>query len=209
MADFEKFYPLLAPFEGGYLSEKMAAANKDKGGETYKGIARNFNQDWEGWAIIDEYKKKNGIPKWNSYIKNSKLDALVKERAKKNYWDAIKASQIKNQTVADTIADYTFNSGQGNSIKTVQKILKLKQDGAVGPLTLKAINEANPVSLIKAITEERVKKLQKTDFSQKEKDALINRAKQFLSENKTPISIFVVLLIMGFVLYSSYKSESA
>jgi len=66
MADFDKYYPILLKAEGGYASAEFAAKYNDKGGETYKGIARNFNPAWEGWAIIDAYKAKNGIPKWKS-----------------------------------------------------------------------------------------------------------------------------------------------
>ena len=38
--------------EGGYAFHEL-----DRGGETYKGIARNFHKNWEGWKIVDNCKK--------------------------------------------------------------------------------------------------------------------------------------------------------
>lgn len=180
MADFEKFYPLLAPHEGGYLSAKMAEEKDDKGGETYRGIARNFNRDWEGWKIIDAYKAKYGIPKWNSIIPDAKLNNLVKERSRKNYWDAHNFGQIKNQSVANALADFTFNSGPGNAVVLVQRLLGLKADGVAGKMTLEAINKANQKWLLDKITEGRVALIRASksinpDF----KPQLVERAESF------------------------------
>lgn len=180
MADFEKFYPLLAPHEGGYLSAKMAADTNDSGGETYRGIARNYNKDWAGWPIIDAYKAKHGIPKWNSIIPDKKLDALVKQRAKENYWDKHKFGEIKNQSVANAIADYTFNSGPGNSVKLVQRLLKIKADGISGKATIEAINKANQKWLLDKITEGRVAMIKASkSIDPDSKPQLVERAESF------------------------------
>ena len=50
--NFKKaFEAVINGFEGKYSN------NKDNpGGETYKGIARNMNKDFEGWRIIDNYR---------------------------------------------------------------------------------------------------------------------------------------------------------
>jgi len=218
MADFEKFYPLLKPNEGGYLSAAMALQKNDRGGETYKGIARNFNGDWEGWKIIDAYKVANGVPAWNSYIKSEKLDALVKERAKKNYWDAHRFSQIKNQSVANAIADFTFNSGTGSKTKSgsihyVQKILNLPIDGVAGPQTISAINRAPQKWLLDKITEARVQMIQNSgainpDF----KPQLIKRAKSFFFSTTTrKITTFAVLGLsagLGLLALYLYRDEN-
>lgn len=47
--NFLKSYDILIKHEGGYVNDP-----DDKGGETYKGIARKFNPDWKGWKIIDK-----------------------------------------------------------------------------------------------------------------------------------------------------------
>ena len=47
------FRLIIEGYEGNYSNDK-----DDPGGETYKGISRNMNKDWEGWKIIDSYKGK-------------------------------------------------------------------------------------------------------------------------------------------------------
>ena len=51
MADFRTAYYLTMGHEGGYNNDP-----DDVGGETYKGIARNYHASWEGWKIVDMYK---------------------------------------------------------------------------------------------------------------------------------------------------------
>lgn len=52
MADFKKALGLILKNEGGYVFDR-----DDSGGETYKGIARNMNSKWDGWVIVDIFKK--------------------------------------------------------------------------------------------------------------------------------------------------------
>ena len=52
MANFQQAFQHTAAAEGGYSNNP-----KDKGGETYRGIARKYWPDWAGWIIVDEYKR--------------------------------------------------------------------------------------------------------------------------------------------------------
>ena len=52
MATFEDAYKKVVKVEGSYVCD-----SDDSGGETYKGISRRYNPKWEGWPIIDNYKK--------------------------------------------------------------------------------------------------------------------------------------------------------
>jgi len=49
--------------------------------------------------------------------------------------------------------DQSINSGQGVAVKTMQKALGLKEDGAVGPNTIKALNSASTNQLVKFFKE--------------------------------------------------------
>ena len=51
MADFSKAWGRSSVHEGGY-----AHLAGDAGGETYRGIARNFHPEWPGWKFIDRVK---------------------------------------------------------------------------------------------------------------------------------------------------------
>ncbi len=71
MADFDIAYRLTMKHEGGYANNKA-----DRGGETYRGIARKFWSGWIGWPLVDDAKKQPGFPK--SLDENLLLQAHVK-----------------------------------------------------------------------------------------------------------------------------------
>ena len=52
MAYFGDAFKKLSIKEGGYVNDK-----DDAGGETYRGISRKYNPTWQGWTMIDSYKK--------------------------------------------------------------------------------------------------------------------------------------------------------
>ena len=175
MADFEKYYPLLAKSEGGYCSAEKAATFNDRGGETYLGIARNFNPDWEGWKIIDEWKAKNGEPKYNSFIPDDRLAPLAKAHSKKAYWDFFQADSIQNQSIAEAIVDFGFNSGVRKSAKAVQTILGLAADGSIGPKSLAAINSCDLQKLFNALQENRRSVINGSKLTDSVKQSVIAR----------------------------------
>jgi lysozyme family protein len=159
MADFDIAYQKTLDNEGGYLSADTARQIGDRGGETYKGIARNFNSDWAGWAIIDAYKAKNGTPAYNSYINDSNLDDLVRQRYRSNYWDAIKGDSIQSQDIANLLFDLNVNGGgvktlQG-SINTLISPDSIAVDGVVGNDTLSKINQLPPDKLYQQLYRDR------------------------------------------------------
>lgn len=74
MANFQRSFSKTSVFEGGYANNP-----NDKGGETYRGIARNHHPKWAGWKIIDTYSK---IGAEGSYLNklcdgNDELQELV------------------------------------------------------------------------------------------------------------------------------------
>ncbi|MEK9157683.1 MAG: glycosyl hydrolase 108 family protein [Patescibacteria group bacterium] len=149
MANFETAYKnYILPNEGGY-----ANAPADKGGETYAGIARNFNKDWEGWTLIDfEKKKLKGVA-----IKNNTKFPAIQYAVEKFYlarWNTTNIGKIDNQEVANLLYDFQVHSG-ANAIKGIQRVLKISDDGKLGADTLANINKANPMKLHNALLEER------------------------------------------------------
>jgi len=112
---FEKVINIILNNEGGYCWHK-----DDPGGETKYGIsARNFP---------------------NENIKN-----LTEDRAKElyyiNYWVPLNLSGINNSELVLQIFDFAVNAGMNRAIKFVQEIAGVEVDGAMGPITKKAINE--------------------------------------------------------------------
>ncbi len=74
---------------------------------------------------------------------------------KKCYWDRWHADEIRNQKVADILVDWLWCSGKWGII-IPQRILGVPVDGIVGPVTLKAVNRANPYKFLIQIYNSRV-----------------------------------------------------
>lgn len=121
MANFDRYAAALKSWEGGF-----AVVEGDAGGATKWGVTIGaFREYIDPNATVDDVRNMTEA-QWR-YI------------AKGKFWDACKADKITNQSVAELIVDWCFNSGVG-MIKKVQGIVGTKADGVVGPITLNAIN---------------------------------------------------------------------
>lgn len=131
MADFKTSYAILAKNEGGYTV--------DNGGETYKGISRKGWPKWNGWPLIDEYKRKFGRLRKGQFINSPAIDAAVLEFYRKNYWQVIMGDYIKNQQIANFIFDYYVNSN--GAMIVINKGLGARVTRSINEDSLKIINE--------------------------------------------------------------------
>jgi hypothetical protein len=142
MADVNKFSDMLLQFEGGYVNNKS-----DLGGCTNEGITLATWQKF-GWDM-------NG----DNIINCDDIKLLGKKEfvfiLKKYYWDVLHCDDIQNQSIANFICDWFYNSGY-YAIKHLQTILKLTADGIIGPNTIKAINSANQEQLFKDLQNDRI-----------------------------------------------------
>lgn len=139
-AAFEIAYTkYIQPNEGGYANLK-----NDKGGETYAGIARNFNPNWPGWTFIDFEKKKLGAEPKN----NTKWPAIqyLVDQFYRDRWNANRMDEINSQEVADLLYDFHVHS-QASAIRTIQKVVGVTADGSMGDQTIVAINKMNGAKL--------------------------------------------------------------
>lgn len=167
MANFDKFYPGLMASEGEYCHTEG-----DSGGETYKGIARVYNPNWSGWTIVDETKRTLGLkgrvlpvnyPGLNKALRGKPgLAAVVKSFYKACYWDVLGLDLIKNQSLAEQMADHGVNAGTGRVGRMLQwclwqlGVLPAKQvDGKIGRITLAAVSTADPQALFDTFSELR------------------------------------------------------
>jgi len=99
-----QFLSSVLPFtrreEGGYNK----GITGDSGGETYRGIARNYNPNWEGWKVIDGIKPL----KYNQVIQS--LEPMVNDF----YWNLFITNGFHNfnsTKVALACFDYKVNGG--------------------------------------------------------------------------------------------------
>ena len=154
MADFKLFWPLLFENEGYYANDP-----EDSGGETWRGISRNNFPAWNGWPIVDSYKTNGKFPSIkaaNALLKQNKaLEEKVISFYKSSQWDVIHGDSIKNQSIANFLADWGVNAGMSVPVKHAQQILDLVVDGKVGSRTLAAINGANGDDLFNKLQADR------------------------------------------------------
>jgi len=137
MADFQPAFKELIKNEGGYVND-----SDDSGGETYKGVARNYHSKWAGWSMIDVAKSHSGFP--NSLENDDKLQALVERFYQIEFWDKIRGDDIKDQNVAECIFDFAVNGGWRTSGKIAQLSCGATVDGVIGTKTLKKLNNLEP-----------------------------------------------------------------
>jgi len=134
MNRYDKFYKILIEEEGGWVNDP-----KDSGGETYKGVSRVYNPKWEGWRIIDEYKKTHKLVK-GSIIKDASLDELIKSFYKKNYYFPLGIEAFTDELLALSLFDFGVNGGVKPAMKLLQYVLGITEDGIVGKITYREAN---------------------------------------------------------------------
>jgi lysozyme family protein len=146
MANFEKALLKVLKNEGGYVNDPQ-----DPGGETYKGIARNVWPKWGGWQKVDYYKSQNkGFEQ--SLNSDNTLQEWVELFYRQCFWDKLKANDINNQDVADSIFDFAVNAGVSTSSSLAQMVVGSPSDGVIGENTLAKINGFDPEHFIAAFT---------------------------------------------------------
>jgi len=134
MAKFEIAYERTAKFEGGYVYDP-----NDNGGETYAGISRKANPSWDGWKIVDDYKKK--YKNFKDYLKkDSTLKQKVMSLYRSNYWNPVWGDSIRKQEVANELYDFAVNAGVATSIKLQQRQFKMKETGKMSTALLSKLN---------------------------------------------------------------------
>lgn len=137
---------ILAPFifkaEGGFVNDP-----NDKGKATNMGVtintfkAHGFDNDNDGDIDVNDLKR----------ITLAQATSILKSQ----YWDKCSADNINNQAIANAIVDWYWHS-YTIAIKITQRLLGLKQDGIIGNITIKAINNA-PATFLPALYAARLK----------------------------------------------------
>lgn len=131
----------------------------DKGGMTYKGIARVYNSKWSGWAVIDNVLEKYpelkvpytkppaSIHKLNFELNvNEDLEMLIYDFYYENYYTKCGACNIGGK-LAVVLFDISVLQGCRRASKSLQKCLNihfktnLVVDAVVGSGTIKVLNE--------------------------------------------------------------------
>ena len=131
MADFLTAYKKTALNEGGWNH-----VPGDRGGETYKGIARNFFPNWPGWKVIDKLKPLMH----GAIINDTDLNYQVHQFYIDIFWSRIRGNDIESQEVADSLYDSAVNFGVKAAVKLIQRSLQLTETGSVSNFLITKLN---------------------------------------------------------------------
>lgn len=139
MSDFINAFRNMINDEGGYKLHKVKG---DTGGLTFAGITQKHHPDWLGWDYINEDP--------------AILQTAVSDFYKEKYWNRIQADKYKSSYVKDIIFNFSVNAGCRSAIKLVQSVLRVSQDGIIGPVTIKKLNEMDPEIFCSLYTIEKI-----------------------------------------------------
>lgn len=129
MSSFNTAVRVVLDHEGGYVNNK-----KDPGGETNFGIS------------------KRAYP--NVDIKNlTRKDAA--EIYKRDYWNKVRGDYLPFG-VALVVFDMAVNMGVRQSVKILQKVIGVKDDGVFGDKTLSAALALTPQYVCEELTKHRI-----------------------------------------------------
>lgn len=130
MASFDRALAFTFENEGGFVNDPI-----DRGGATRFGVTQ---------ATLARFRRRPVTV--DEVAKLTREDATLIYRSL--YWDAIKGDQITNQKVATMLFDQAVSSGPGAVVPVVQTVVGASPDGVIGPKTIAAINQMDPVKLI-------------------------------------------------------------
>lgn len=141
MANFEAAYRITMKNEGGYCN-----THGDSGGETWRGIARNYHTDWDGWHLVDNIKAQHPSSLNVALAANGRLETMVLSFYKKDFWDCLSLDRVNCQQIANQMFDIAVNMGCKPAAAFLQQSINkytnnsLLVDGHIGPVTIATLN---------------------------------------------------------------------
>jgi len=122
--------------EGGYANNPV-----DSGGATFRGVARNFNQGWPGWPLIDAAKRDGNTTATaiNRFFDgHQEMEKFVANL----YWRPTRGATARftaRERPVSKMFEAGVNIGPKNAIQIAQAIVGVVTDGVIGPKTLAAV----------------------------------------------------------------------
>jgi lysozyme family protein len=136
--NFNKCLTMLLHHEGGFVNHP-----KDPGGMTNLGVTKAVYDKWIGREATEQEMR----------------DLTPEDVApiyKKNYWDRVKGDDLPSG-VDWACFDWAVNSGSGRPAKALQRCVGATPDGAIGPMTLRAVADNEPKKLVEGVYTQRQK----------------------------------------------------
>lgn len=130
---FDEAFDWLLGHEGGYSDHA-----KDPGGATM-------------WGVTERVARANGYRGAMRVMPKS----FAKQVYRRLYWDRVQADDLP-AAVAFQMFDATVNHGPTQAIKFLQRAVKVADDGIIGPVTLRAVKDADPRDVVMLLNAQRL-----------------------------------------------------
>lgn len=135
-SNWERSLKKMLVHEGGYANHPQ-----DPGGRTNLGVTQRVWEEWKG-SPSDENEMRS--------LTVEQVTPLYKKR----FWDAARCDDLP-AGVDYVVFDFAVNAGVGRSAITLQTICGVARDGAIGPITLAAVKQYDPKTLIEKFSDHR------------------------------------------------------
>lgn len=122
--------------EGGWADHP-----RDPGGATMKGVTLATFRQYHPGASKDDLRA----------ISSADLQRIYRD----GYWNKIRGDQLPSG-IDYCVFDFAVNSGPSRAARYLQRVLGVSQDGVVGPVTIAAAREADPVQVIEQLCNDRM-----------------------------------------------------
>jgi lysozyme family protein len=127
--------------EGGFVDHPA-----DPGGATNLGVTKDTWERWVGHGVSVDAIKALTV-------------ADVTPVYRDKYWARAKCGELP-VGLDYCVFDTAVNSGPGRAVKFLQEVVGATPDGAIGPLTLRAVHAMNPREVIDGYCDKRLAFLQ-------------------------------------------------
>ncbi|WP_134497668.1 glycoside hydrolase family 108 protein [Microvirga pakistanensis] len=136
-ASFAKALAFVLRHEGGFSDHP-----RDPGGATNYGITRETLSRARGQPVsVDDVR----------HLDIDEASAIYR----RFYWDAVRADELP-PGLDLALFDLAVNSGPGRAVRLLQQVLGIEADGLIGPITLEAVRNTDPVEAIRRLTRARL-----------------------------------------------------
>lgn len=136
-SNFDRALSAVLRHEGGWADHP-----KDPGGPTNQGITL---------ATFRKWVKRDGTAEDLKKITREQVAHIYR----KHYWNAVKGDELPGG-IDYAVFDFAVNSGPVTAAKHLQRVLGVKVDGIIGPITLAVSRKANAASVITTLCENRM-----------------------------------------------------
>jgi lysozyme family protein len=129
---FEKFIRIILEHEG-----RFSVDPDDPGGATNYGVSLRFLKNDLG--MLGDFDHDGDLDEQDIIV-------MTQEQAEDIYYEyfylPLYIESLENEALALQLFDFGVNAGKSRAVKILQRVLKVPDDGIIGPITIAAANDS-------------------------------------------------------------------